>query len=90
MPNSQAQQVPGIKIFSFGSSLFFANAEYFVDELYEKTGFNPELMLAQSQDKADDNQLTFSDVILDFSSVVFIDSAGVETVQRVLTVYFSI
>ena len=38
----KACEIPGIKIFSFSSSLYYANASYFVQQLYKQTGCNPE------------------------------------------------
>jgi AraC-like DNA-binding protein len=37
----QAREIPGIKIFRFTSSLYYANAEYLTRRLYKKTGCNP-------------------------------------------------
>lgn len=37
----QAQEIPGIKVFRFTSSLYYANTEHFTHKLYRKTGCNP-------------------------------------------------
>ncbi|KAL3853834.1 hypothetical protein ACJMK2_017335 [Sinanodonta woodiana] len=39
---NEVQQVPGIKIFQFETSIYFANAEHFRDKLLEKTGLYPD------------------------------------------------
>lgn len=38
----EAVQSEGIKIFQFGSSIYFANSDRYVSQLKEKTGVNPE------------------------------------------------
>ena len=43
----KACEIPGIKIFRFPSSLYYANASYFVQQLYKQTDCNPELMKQQ-------------------------------------------
>ena len=40
----EAREIPGIKIFSFSSSLYYANATHFVRQLYKRTDCNPELI----------------------------------------------
>lgn len=37
----QAQEIPGIKVFRFTSSLYYANTEHFTHKLYRKTGCDP-------------------------------------------------
>ncbi|KAK3579410.1 hypothetical protein CHS0354_029718 [Potamilus streckersoni] len=39
---NEVEQVPGIKIFQFETSIYFANAEHFRDKLLEKTGLYPD------------------------------------------------
>ena len=39
--NFQVQQIDGMKIFRFETSIYFANAEFFRDRLYDKTGLIP-------------------------------------------------
>ena len=41
-----AKEIPGIKIFSFNSSLYYANAENFLKDLYKKTKCNPVVVKA--------------------------------------------
>ena len=38
----QAKPVPGVKIFRFESTIFYANAEYFRSTLIELTGVDPQ------------------------------------------------
>ena len=38
----KAGEVPGIKVFRFSSSLYYANASHFVQQLYKRTNCNPE------------------------------------------------
>ena len=45
----QASEIPGIKIFRFESSLYFANCENFRSSLYELTGVNPRELKKQQQ-----------------------------------------
>jgi len=40
----EAREIPGIKIFSFSSSLYYANASHFMQQLYKRTNCNPELI----------------------------------------------
>ncbi|XP_033745654.1 prestin-like [Pecten maximus] len=47
--NRQVYELPGIKIFRFESSLYFANAEQFRDRLYERTGLNPKKLKGKKQ-----------------------------------------
>jgi len=145
-----AREIPGMKIFSFNSSLYYANAEHFTRRLYKKTGCHPgEIRRVQLQqqkqiekaerrtklelkkrrksaeqpeknnreeDNPEQNALNSADgvftndaagpsnvengstgvdlarpnienVILDFSSVMFIDSVGVATVRQVIRDY---
>ena len=37
----QAREIPGIKIYRFESSLYYANAEHFLTKLFHKSGVNP-------------------------------------------------
>jgi MFS superfamily sulfate permease-like transporter len=145
-----AREIPGIKIFSFTSSLYYANAEFFAQQLYKKSRCNPEIIklrrakqqrrldeaekkrqkekaavlrkkkrlhiTAEQDDKmfTDDNvtspaavvdgdylaaetgsitesanevKLDLSDIILDFSSMMFIDSVGISALQQVMQDY---
>ncbi|XP_013411874.1 prestin [Lingula anatina] len=41
------EEVPGIKIFHFESSLYYANAEHFRNKLYSTTGCDPGLLKAE-------------------------------------------
>lgn len=47
--NRQVYELPGIKIFRFESSLYFANAEQFRDRLYERTQLNPKKLKGKKQ-----------------------------------------
>jgi len=38
----KAREIPGIKIFNFSSSLYYASASHFVKQLYKQTDCNPE------------------------------------------------
>ena len=40
----KAREVPGVKVFSFSSSLYYANADHFVRQLYKQTDCSPELI----------------------------------------------
>ncbi|XP_054163080.1 prestin-like isoform X2 [Oppia nitens] len=72
---SEAKQINGIKIFQFHCPLFFMNSQNFKSNLFKKT-------LNVSTDEMDrliKGKSTIHTIILDFSSVFFIDSTGVET-----------
>ena len=43
----QACEVPGVKVFRFEASLYFANAEYFVQKLFARAGVNPRKLRSQ-------------------------------------------
>lgn len=46
----QAREIPGIKIFRYEGSLFFANQKQYFDQLYTKTGCNAvKLLFAQNK-----------------------------------------
>ncbi|XP_045165867.2 solute carrier family 26 member 6-like [Mercenaria mercenaria] len=45
----QVHEVPGMKIFRFETSLYFANAEHFRDKLYVKTGLIPRKLLKRKR-----------------------------------------
>lgn len=45
----QLSSIANIKIFRFGSSLYYANKDYFKTALYQKTGVNPILLAARHQ-----------------------------------------
>lgn len=47
--NLQVTEVPGMKIFRFEASIYFANAEHFRDKLYEKTGLIPRKLLKRKR-----------------------------------------
>jgi MFS superfamily sulfate permease-like transporter len=48
----KAREVPGIKIFHYGSSLYYANAEHFTNKLLKKTRCDPqEIKRKQSEQK---------------------------------------
>ena len=45
--SAQAREVPGVKIFRFESSLYYANCEHFMERLFHRSGVNPRDMRAQ-------------------------------------------
>ncbi|KAH3816869.1 hypothetical protein DPMN_118393 [Dreissena polymorpha] len=45
----QVTEVPGMKIFRFETSIYFANAEHFRDRLYKKTGLLPRKLLKRKR-----------------------------------------
>jgi hypothetical protein len=43
----QACEIPGLKIFRFESSLYYANSEHFIEKLFLKSGVNPRKLRAR-------------------------------------------
>lgn len=98
-----ASEIPGIKIFRFDSSLYFANCENFRSRLYELTGVNPR-KLKKKQQKAEKKKkkmvesgsanglheiptTTVKAIIIDCSSWSYLDSVGVKVLSQVISEY---
>ena len=47
----QAREVAGVKIFAFEAPIYYANRNYFLDQLYHKTQCNPK-KIKRNMDKA--------------------------------------
>ncbi|CAG2117879.1 unnamed protein product [Medioppia subpectinata] len=73
---SEAKQIPGIKIFQFHCPLFFMNSHNFKTNLYKKT-LN---ISSEDIERLHEEKPVIHTIVLDFSSVFFVDSTGVETV----------
>ncbi|KAK2149096.1 hypothetical protein LSH36_468g04017 [Paralvinella palmiformis] len=43
-----AKEIPGLKIFRFEASLYFANNEHFVQKLFQKSGVNPRKLVIET------------------------------------------
>ena len=52
---AQAREIPGIKIYRFESSLYYANCEHFLTKLFDKSRVNPR-QLRQQQVKVEKKQ----------------------------------
>ncbi|XP_025024772.1 sulfate anion transporter 1 [Python bivittatus] len=99
--------VPKIKIFRFEAPLYYANKDFFLKCLYNRTGLDPALEVAKrkkSKRKGQQNQdkqlgqkemspclvtkdSDFHAIIIDCSSIPFLDTAGVSTLKETLKDY---
>jgi len=55
----QAKEFPGIKIFRFESALFYANAEYFRNELIRKINLDPNDANRNSVDSNQEHRISY-------------------------------
>ncbi|KAM6470485.1 sulfate anion transporter 1 isoform 1-T2 [Liasis olivaceus] len=99
--------VPKIKIFRFEAPLYYANKDFFLKCLYNRTGLDPALEVAKrkkSRRKGQQNRdkqlgqkemspclvtkdSDFHAIIIDCSSIPFLDTAGVSTLKETLKDY---
>lgn len=81
-----ATQLPGIKIFQYNCALFFMNRENFKSVLFERTlNLSSEDLFEISEDtKKTLNAENVHTVIIDCSTISYLDIAGVETISEVV------
>ncbi|OAD59199.1 Prestin [Eufriesea mexicana] len=89
-----AIEIPGIKIFHYCGTLNFANTSHFKSELYKLIGINPKKIIEHKTklrekgiymdtEESEDKQ-ELQCVIMDMSSLSYIDSSGVITLNSVM------
>ena len=78
-----AKQVPGVLVFRYDASLYFANAENFREKIYELAS-SPSTLMEKSA-KEDDRPLNrvIHHIIVDCSAWTFIDSVGIRVLKNV-------
>lgn len=82
----------GLKIFHYSGGLSFASKSLFRSLLVRKIEFDPVAMF-QKRGSGDDSscsyydeeELLFKCIVLDFSSLTFIDPSGVDMLRQLLT-----
>uniref|UniRef100_A0A8W8KRH4 STAS domain-containing protein n=1 Tax=Magallana gigas TaxID=29159 RepID=A0A8W8KRH4_MAGGI len=88
----------------FHGPVYFANAEHFMRTVYKKSGLDPKVLRkAKKQEAKFMSPMTDSDslaetemmygrrkVVIDFTTVNFVDLVGVKTIKRVYTDYQSV
>ena len=95
--HKRVKEVKGIKIFYFSAMLFFASAERFKSQLFEKT-FNPLTAAANQIVEVDEsvekisNNMNKSEkgihhIIIDCSTMTYIDMAGVNVLRMIVKQY---
>ncbi|XP_072031247.1 sulfate anion transporter 1-like [Amphiura filiformis] len=90
---SAAEDLTGIKIFRFSSSLCFFNVDFFKKSLYSKIGINPRNMTTETKEtssmteseKGDNvtSSVPIHSIVIDCSMMAFIDIDGMQTLQTI-------
>ncbi|ESO90801.1 hypothetical protein LOTGIDRAFT_122677, partial [Lottia gigantea] len=87
------EEIPGVKIFSFNSKLYFATAEIFKKKLYENVfePLQPEINIGC--DGSDDiivppiSGERIHHIVIDCSSITYIDITGINVLRQIVTDY---
>ncbi|XP_015784101.1 solute carrier family 26 member 10 [Tetranychus urticae] len=77
---TKAQEIPGLKIFRFSSALFFLNSVNFRDSLYRLCLQKTYSQLMDLLEKKKLLNQTVNTIIIDCSTIAFVDSSGVEAI----------
>ncbi|VDN52908.1 unnamed protein product [Dracunculus medinensis] len=99
-----AMEIPGIKVFRFDATLYFANAELFLSRLHRATGLDPVSIASELRETTlQANQLNTTEdatrnegfvqlthIIIDCSSFPYIDIMGIEALARAHAEYNAI
>ncbi|XP_011502509.1 PREDICTED: solute carrier family 26 member 10-like [Ceratosolen solmsi marchali] len=88
------ERIPGLKIFHYAGGLNFVSRQNFKKDLSKITGVIPYKVLYQGGKINDSHQFVATEklkiLILDFSSLIHIDIAGVETLYEIVDDYIKI
>ncbi|CAG9861405.1 unnamed protein product [Phyllotreta striolata] len=81
-----AKEIDGVKIFHYSGGLSFASRSSFKDLLVKKTEIDAAAVLRRrakllEKDIQEDEQFLVKCIILDFSSLTFVDPSGVDTLR---------
>lgn len=81
-------ELPGLKVFQYNCAIFFMNRDNFKNCIFKKTlNLTSEELLKACEEKTFQNHHKIHTVIIDCSSISYLDTAGVDTVGEVVAAF---